>query len=333
MKKLIYLLSIVLLFSCKSQQIPATMPSDFKIEYHKDGGMINQHRTILLQKGECYDKGRAEGEIDFEYEVDIDKIEDLENLYIELKRLNAFELKSKNMGEVMDRGGESVSYTINGKTYEVSNSQNKFIEKQDAENFNKSISLITSFAHLHREPAMVKNDETPKDSLSAPGSPEQGDNKIQDGMVGGVAGSDEMMSQDIIIRDKSIPAKMPDDFKLKYEQGGGITGSFRVINLQFGTSTDENKPAGGGKTNKSWINKNIKNYEALYAELYKLNTFSLKYTTKGNTADRGGEKLTFTVNKKEYIVSDKDNDFISSTDKNAFKKSITLILDYVENSK
>lgn len=332
MKKLIYLLPFLLIFSCKSQQFPSTMPEDFKVEYHQDGGMVNQHRTIILQKGTGVDKGRLDGGVDYEYPLVIDKNEDLQNLYLELKKINAFALKSKDMGEVMDRGGESVVYTINGKTYEVSNSQNKFIEKNDAESFNSSISLIQQFALAHRKPEIVKTEEQ-TDTLSAPGSPEEGGEKMQDVMVGGVAGNDELTNQDMIIRDKSIPAKMPDDFKLKYEQGGGISGSYRIINLQYGTSTDENKPSGGSKTNKSWINKNIKDFEALYAELYKLNAFSLKYTTKGNIADRGGEKLTFTVNKKEYIVSDKDNDFISSSDKTAFKKSIALILEYVENSK
>src|SRR5690349_6078322 len=151
MKKFSLVAFLCLLLSCAGQKFPEKMPDDFKIEYHLDGGKVNVNRTIVLQKGECYDKGRNDKGEDFEYEVDIDKPEDLEKLYIDLKRLNAFALKSNNQGEVMDRGGESIKYTVNGKTYEVSNSQNMFIDKKDLEAFNASLNAILSFADMHRE--------------------------------------------------------------------------------------------------------------------------------------------------------------------------------------
>ena len=44
-------LFIILTNTCGSNKnFPATMPADFKIEYHLDGGMVNTHNNIILQK-------------------------------------------------------------------------------------------------------------------------------------------------------------------------------------------------------------------------------------------------------------------------------------------
>jgi hypothetical protein len=328
MNKLAFIASLFLLIGCSGQKFPEKMPDDFKVEYHLDGGMVNMNRTIILQKGECTDKGRPDDGEDYNYQVTVDKTEDLEKLYAELKKINAFSLKSRDGGEVMDRGGEYIIYTINGKTYKVDDHQSMFIVKKDAEAFNQSLNFIISFAEMHREPELVKGSEKSENN-SAPGDQGGSTNENEKGSVG----QESIAADEDIIKDKNIPTKMPEDFKIKYEMAGGISGSYRIINLQYGTSTDENKPTGGSKTNQSWINKSLKNFEGLYNELYKLNAFSLKYTTKGTVNDRGGEKLTFTINKKDYVVSDKDSDYLNSADKTAFKKSIALILEYVENSK
>jgi hypothetical protein len=329
MKKYSLIASLFLLIGCTGQKFPEKMPDDFEVEYHLDGGMANMNRTIVLQKGESTDKGRPDDGEDYNYKITITNPDDLQKLYSDLRKLNAFTLKSRDGGQIADRGGESVRYTINGKTYNVSDSQSKFIEKKDAEAFTSSILLILNFAEMHREPAVV-NQEEKKDSLSnSKDEPDMG----MDQPSMGSGNQDAVMSDEVMLINKDIPTKMPEDFKIKYETGGGISGAYRIINLQYGSSNDENKPAGGTKTNKTWINKNIKNFEALYADLYKLNAFTLKYSTKGNVADRDGEKLSFTINKKEYVVSDKGSDFINSSDKTVFKKAITLILAYVEDSK
>ena len=66
--------------------------------------------------------------------------------------------------------------------------------------------------------------------------------------------------------------------------------------------------------------------------MYKVNAFSLKYTTNEKIADRGGESIKYTINKIDYVVSDKDNNYIKPGDKNAFKKAITLILAFVDKT-
>ncbi len=142
---------VLLLLSCNSsyKSIPAAMPADFKIEYHYDGGMMNTSRTIIIQSGACSDKGTDEG-TPYEYEWNNEDLPGLENLYTELKKLKAFTLKSKNEGEVYDRGGESMRFTINKKDYNVSDSQSNFIIKSDAEEFNKAIELILAYTKAHR---------------------------------------------------------------------------------------------------------------------------------------------------------------------------------------
>src|SRR5688572_32397463 len=103
---------ILLSTNCGNSNLPSTMPDDFKIEYHFDGGMVNEHRNITLQVGASTDKGRSDdaiinnGPMDYEYQLDVKK-EDLENLYIELKRLGIFTMKHRTEKDVHDRGGES----------------------------------------------------------------------------------------------------------------------------------------------------------------------------------------------------------------------------------
>lgn len=332
--KLLFGVCVLLLASCSmSQKFPEKMPSDFKIEYHLDGGMANMNRTIILQNGECSDKGREDDGPDYDYKISITNPADLETLYSDLKKLKVFTIKGKNKGEVMDRGGESIRFTINGKTYDVNNSQSNFISKEDGPAFDEAIKLILNFAQSHRLPETVKNegnqgsntDNNSVDSISVLKDQEPGE-----GNVDQFAGMDEPFGDDV---HNNFPPKMPNDFKIQYDMSGGISGSYRKIILQYGSSTDEGKNAGEAKYSTSFMNMSLKDYEDLYNALYKLNAFSLEYTTNNKVADRGGEMLTFTINGKKYIVSDKDTDYIKSSDKNAFKKSITLVLDYVNKNK
>lgn len=334
--KLFYLfLLIPFTTACGSnKRFPEKMPADFKIEYHLDGGMINMNRTIILQNGVCSDKGRADDGPDYEHTFTITDITELEGLYADLKKLNAFSIKYKSKGEVMDRGGESIRFTINGKDYNVDNSQSNFISKEDGPAFSKAIGLIIAFAEKHREPAITKG--------SGYSDPEKLDeNKDIDSAivnkptVEGGLNQDNIVSDEALLLEKNtgIPPKMPNDFKLTYEMSAGISGGYRKILLQYGSSTDEGKNAGEAKFSKTWINKDLKDFEGLYNDLYKINAFLLKYTTKGTVADRGGEMVKFTINKKEFVVSDKDSDYIKSSDKAAFKKTIGLILAYVDTHK
>lgn len=329
MKKLSFIVIIILLASCNSsQKFPEKMPSDFKIEYHLDGGMVNMNRTVVLQNGECVDKGRIEDGADFEFKIVISKPEELEALYADLKKLKVFEIRGKGNGEVMDRGGESLRFTINGKTYDVDNSQSNFISTEDGPAFDQSIALILKFADSHRieqpektsEEDLVGNEKV--DSLSTGKDTEP------------VVGSDDKLAGSTDENIKVVfPPKMPNDFTIEYNMSGGITGAYRKIVLQYGSSTDEGKKAGEAKYSSSFMNMNLKDFEALYIALYKLDAFSLEYTKNNKVADRGGEMLTYTINNKVYKVSDKDQDYIKSSDKNAFKKSITLVLEYVDTHK
>ena len=328
------LFTVIALQSCNKKSFPDKVPADFKIEFHYDGGMVNENRNITLQMGECTDKGRYD-EQDFQYKFTITDQKEIENLYQELKKLNAFSLKSKDAGQVDDRGGESVRYTINKKDYNVSDSQSKFISKEDASAFTSSIGLIVIFAELHRKAEMVKSGTTEELEGIIVEKTDSTETVILNKSSMPAEISDNAVSKGSILEMDEytgIPPKMPNDFKIKYEMSGGISGEYRTILIQFGSCSDDGKKPGEAKYSLSWINKNLKDYENLYNELYKLNAFSLKYTAKSEVADRGGESIKYTVNKIDYIVSDKDNNYIKPGDKPTFKKAIVLILAFVDKS-
>jgi len=332
MKKLSFFTCLLLIAGCSmSQKFPEKMPSDFKIEYHLDDGMANMNRTIVLQNGECTDKGRKDGGADYDYKMSIPNAGELETLYADLKKLKVFRIIGKNKGQVMDRGGEKINFTIGGKTYDVNNSQSNFISKEDGPAFDEAIKLILGFAESHRLPEIVKTEE------------EEGSNDVYNQtdtaslvkkpqVVGGSNTDKLSVDNDAINADlhSGIPPKMPNDFKIMYDMSGGISGTYRKIILQYGSSTEEGKMAGESKYSNSFMNMALKDYETLYNDLYKLKAFELEYTKNNKVADRGGEKLTFTINGREYTVSDKDTDYIKASDKAAFKKCIGLVLTYVD---
>jgi hypothetical protein len=333
MKFAYLLLLIPMATTCGSnKKFPEKMPADFKVEYHLDGGMANMNRTIVLKNGECIDEGREDGGADYAYKFTLTDTKELESLYADLKKLNAFALESKDQGTINDRGGESVTYTLNGKTYSVNNSQSHFIAKEHAEAFGSSLALIIGFAQKYRTTGLLEESMNPEDKNLTENIDTTSTQEMSPPVVGSNAPQTSLGSDEALLVEKNtgIPAKMPNDFKLKYEMSGGITGAYRTILLQYGSSTDEGKNAGESKYSKAFMNKSLKDFENLYNDLYKINAFLLKYTSKGNVADRGGESIKFTINKKEFVVSDKDNNFIKSSDKAAFKKAVALILGYVD---
>ena len=317
MRALLFLLPMLLNTSCGlNRKFPEKIPADFQIVYHLDGGMRNVNRTITLQMGECSDAGRSETDGDYNYTWNIADIQELQNLYQELRKLGAFSIRSTQRGKVYDRGGERVQYTINRKSYDVNDSQSHFISEKDGPNFNAAIELIVSFAQNHRPAITNKIASSSNADTITTEHPDIQNN------------SDNSMSNT-----KGIPAKMPGDFKIEYEMNGGFAGTYRFITLQFGSCNDRNKAVGAAETKKNWINKDLKKFEELYNQLYKLNAFTLQYTTKGQVADRGGESLKFTIDKKEYTVSDLNSDYIKSSDKQAFKNAIQLVLTYADSGK
>jgi hypothetical protein len=334
MKKISFVTCLLLLASCSmSQKFPDKMPSDFKIEYHLDGGMANMNRTIILQNGECSDKGREDDGPDYDYKISISNPQELETLYTDLKKLKVFTIKAENKGDVVDRGGESIRFTIGGKIYDVNNSQSNFISKEDAPAFNNAVKLILTFAESHRLPEIIKtekDEETNTGNNAVDSTSVVKDQAPTGGNIGNL-GQTEQPTDDKI--HGNFPPKMPNDFRIEYNMSAGISGGYRKVTLQYGSSTDEGKKAGESKYSNSFMNMNLKDYEALYNELYKLKAFELEYTTNNKVADRGGEMLTFTINGKSYKVSDKDTDYIKASDKAAFKKSITLVLEYVDKTK
>ena len=120
-KYLLFGISSIFLFSivgCKSKPLPDKMPADFKIEFNYDDKESDKHQSITLQLGQCIDEGRYKGE-DFNYNFTISDAKDLEELYSNLKKINAFTIKIIDEGKIDSEPSISVHYVINGKDYNV----------------------------------------------------------------------------------------------------------------------------------------------------------------------------------------------------------------------
>lgn len=306
MKSFISIIFIsIILGGCGSKNFPTTVPDDFKIEYHSDGGMVNEHHNIILQLGECKDEGRKDDSIFSETFVITEKA-DMESLYVALKNINAFTLKYRTEKEVYDRGGESVRYTINGKTYEVKNSGLDFISKKDAGAFGKSIFLILDFTDSFKEKYI--SPELKVDTVKA----------------------EPIDSTIISVEENQVD--IPSDFTIQYDYEAGMTGDHQTIILKLGPCSDEGNKIGEEHHSRKWNNTDKNGFSVLYQDLKKLNAFQLKYTEKGQVYDRGGENLTFTMNNKKYKVFNSGNCFINPKDADTFKKVVKLILDYASKS-
>ncbi len=148
--QLSFFLSICLIFllsSCYSA--PKEMPDDFTISYQFSGGMSPTYKTITIKIGECKFKSRMnDDDQPLEYSFQL-KRDDLVPLYNDLRAINAFTLKSKKQ-KVYDRGGVSISYTINKKIFHVSNSGMSFVIGAHQKAFSKSEYLISTFVDKYR---------------------------------------------------------------------------------------------------------------------------------------------------------------------------------------
>ena len=298
-------LSIVLI-SCSSSRFPNTVPADFKIEYNHGGGKINMNRHIIIQKGECMDEGReAEGK-DYKYVWQLTDSFELQNLYTSLKDLKVFTIPSKNEGQVMDRGGEKMSFTVNGKTYLVDNSGSNFISKKDGPAFDEAVKKITSYAGKNRTDNLLEEKVTIVINTDT-AKVENADNTTE------------------------FPKEMPADFRIRYNMGAGFTGFYRVINIHAGECTEEGKDQ-NGRYNRTF-NVNQSDLKKLYSALYMKNAFIIRYQEKGMVYDRGGVELTFTLNSKDYVVSNKDNMFVIEKDLERFNSVAQLIEDFADKFK
>lgn len=302
----LYSLFTLFMLSCGVNNIPTRMPPDFRIEYSLDGGLLNEHRNVVLRVGECKDEGRK-NDSDFAETYIITDKNDMESLYVALKNIHAFTLKFRTENEVYDRGGESIKYTINGKTYEVRNSGSDFIDKKDAGAFGKSVFLILDFMDSFKDkylPAPVSIDTVkvePEDST-------------------------------IIENPQEQVSQLPDDFTIQYDYEAGMTGDHQTIVLTLGDCSMEGNKIGESFQSKKWKNNDKRGFEQLYLDLKKLNAFNLKYTEKGQVYDRGGENLIFTMNGKKLTVKNMGNCFIDSKHADAFKKAVKLVLDFASKS-
>lgn len=131
MNKLIVLLACITL-SCQAQHkpvnaLPATMPADFKLYYHVDGGMRYYSESLLIGADSCvYDLNDGGKQTHRVFKMDKPA---LDALYTMLKQNRYDEIDYHTEGKVYDRGGIniSVSWDKGGKQINVSDAQMSFV--------------------------------------------------------------------------------------------------------------------------------------------------------------------------------------------------------------
>ena len=144
-----FFISVLITSYNPNKKIPEKMPSDFKIEYNYDGGMVDMHHNIILQLGDCRDKGKEYDGPDFDYAWKNDAQNEFENLYAELYKINAFTIPYVSKGPPKDRGGTSLLFRIDGKEYKVNDSQGDFINPEYSSVFSKVVELIQMFTNKY----------------------------------------------------------------------------------------------------------------------------------------------------------------------------------------
>ncbi|MGZ3899601.1 MAG: hypothetical protein ACXVNM_06195 [Bacteroidia bacterium] len=146
-KSLLFILLTLLIATCKPGKpvLPLNRPSDFKLDYHLDGGMSDYSVAILIHSDSCDYKKRQEGKV-------VDKsikltLEDLNLIYDLLKKNEFDKMESlQDKAIVYDRGGESVTVKWDNKSITVSNAQNNFVKEKWYEKWKMLCEGLDNFA-------------------------------------------------------------------------------------------------------------------------------------------------------------------------------------------
>ena len=142
MKHLIILCATISGISFAGKTFPNRMPDDFHIFLHFNMGFDGYEKTLEIDKRYCSEiDNLVYGDLHPSYPV---KEHALEKLYVALKKLGAFTLKS-DKEDAYENKGISINYTINGESYFVINDNMNPIQRKDEAAFNASVQLINDF--------------------------------------------------------------------------------------------------------------------------------------------------------------------------------------------
>lgn len=122
----------------------------------------------------------------------------------------------------------------------------------------------------------------------------------------------------------AVPKSMPDDFSVNYSFIGGMSPTYKTIVLKVGESSCKFRMNFDDAATEYTFQLKKEELTWLYNELRMLRAFSLN-SKKVKVYDRGGESIRYTINSKNYNVSNSGMDFIIAAHSKAFAKSVLLI--------
>ena len=127
---------------------------------------------------------------------------------------------------------------------------------------------------------------------------------------------------------QDFPEQMPKDFKISYLYAGGM-GRTHKIELSTGTCSDIVEKM--DEDNHSYTYKltaeHLKKFGELYVKLKKMKAFSLRME-EGWEESYPGESIKYTINGKMYIVAMFAEKGIIEEDREAFRNSAKMIIDF-----
>jgi hypothetical protein len=121
-----------------------------------------------------------------------------------------------------------------------------------------------------------------------------------------------------------IPKNIPDDFNIHYYSHIGYNSHFREIELKQGECTGVLEPSEGLVNTTFKFTISFDEISSLYNALRILKAFTIK-SKPAKYADRGGERIEYTVSGKHYFVSNYGASFVVKSHYEHFIESVDLI--------
>jgi hypothetical protein len=118
------------------------------------------YRDIEISAEGGFDKGKTDNGTEYNYKWNKKQASGLQELYTSLRDMNAFIIPYKSETGVMDRGGDCVTYRINGLDYLVSNENSNFIADKDQVLYKKSTAAINRYALKFRAKGVQTKSKT-----------------------------------------------------------------------------------------------------------------------------------------------------------------------------
>ncbi|MCB9231357.1 MAG: hypothetical protein H6581_06835 [Bacteroidia bacterium] len=142
-KYLIFLLAGFLLACDSGPRLPETRPADFRVEYFEGGGMLPESQQVTIRPDSTVDIIFLNGKKT--RTVVANSAGELDDFYQKLRELRVLRIRSRDEGEVYDRGGTSVWLSWGEKSQQISDSGNLFVEEKFQADYAAMLKLILDY--------------------------------------------------------------------------------------------------------------------------------------------------------------------------------------------